>query len=238
MAHLDDADLALLAVGGTVSAEASAHLASCDVCTTALAHWRRTVAAPEADDVPPARTWTAIADDLGLEDRSQPQPVAASAPAASPPATPVRRSTPAGRRWVLAAVAVLIAAAGVAAGLWIARPAANTVTVVAEARLAPFPGWSEQGTATLERDRAGNQTLAVTLPGSAPGDELREVWLMRSDLSGLISLGLLSGDEGTFDIPSGIDLREFTVVDVSAEPADGNPAHSGDSIVRGTLDPR
>ena len=33
-----------------------------------------------------------------------------------------------------------------------------------------------------------------------------------------------------------VDLARFSVVDVSAEPLDGDPTHSGDSIVRGALD--
>jgi hypothetical protein len=36
-------------------------------------------------------------------------------------------------------------------------------------------------------------------------------------------------------VPDGVDTAEFPVVDVSAEADDGDPAHSGDSIVRGTL---
>jgi RNA polymerase sigma-70 factor (ECF subfamily) len=43
------------------------------------------------------------------------------------------------------------------------------------------------------------------------------------------------GDEGRFTFPVGLDLDDFAVVDVSAEPFDGDPAHSGDSILRGEL---
>ena len=67
-----------------------------------------------------------------------------------------------------------------------------------------------------------------------PPSDVREVWLIRSDASGLAGLGLY-GSSGRFAVPEGIDLDEFTLVDVSAEPVDGNPAHSGDSIVRGEL---
>jgi hypothetical protein len=54
------------------------------------------------------------------------------------------------------------------------------------------------------------------------------------DASGLLSLGLLEGTSGRFAVPAGIDLDQFTLVDVSAEPVDGDPSHSGDSIVRGS----
>ena len=38
-------------------------------------------------------------------------------------------------------------------------------------------------------------------------------------------------------VPAGIDPAQFALVDVSREPVDGEPAHSGDSIVRGLLEP-
>ncbi|HEU4758159.1 MAG TPA: anti-sigma factor, partial [Agromyces sp.] len=75
----------------------------------------------------------------------------------------------------------------------------------------------------------------VDLDAAVPAGDVREVWLIRTDASGLVSLGLLEGDSGRFVVPDGIDLGEFTLVDVSAEPVDGDPAHSGDSIVRGEL---
>lgn len=39
----------------------------------------------------------------------------------------------------------------------------------------------------------------------------------------------------TSTIPDGINIARYDLVDISAEPFDGNPAHSGDSIVRGQL---
>jgi hypothetical protein len=32
-----------------------------------------------------------------------------------------------------------------------------------------------------------------------------------------------------------VNISTYPVVDVSIEPADGNPAHSGNSVVRGRL---
>jgi hypothetical protein len=58
----------------------------------------------------------------------------------------------------------------------------------------------------------------------------------RPDVSGLVSLGTLDGSSGRFDLPAGLDLDQFSVVDVSEEQFDGDPAHSGDSIVRGPLE--
>ena len=98
-----------------------------------------------------------------------------------------------------------------------------------------FPGWSTAGSAVLEEDDDGERSIVVNLDAQVPSSEVREVWLIRSDASGLVSLGLLDGSSGRFVVPDGIDVDEFTLVDVSAEPIDGDPAHSGDSIVRGEL---
>ena len=36
-------------------------------------------------------------------------------------------------------------------------------------------------------------------------------------------------------LPPGADLNRYRLVDVSAEPHDGDAAHSGKSLLRGTL---
>jgi len=74
-----------------------------------------------------------------------------------------------------------------------------------------------------------------TANAGTPDGELREVWLLNPDATGLVSLGLLDGSSGRFVVPAGIDLGEYPLVDVSVESADGNPGHSGISVVRGEL---
>ena len=59
-----------------------------------------------------------------------------------------------------------------------------------------------------------------------------EVWLIDRQVKGMISLGPFHGD-GDYTIPSGVDPAKYPIVDVSIEPADGVPTHSGVSIVRG-----
>jgi anti-sigma-K factor RskA len=109
----------------------------------------------------------------------------------------------------------------------------NDPRLVAQADLEPFPNWDASGSARVEEETSGARHIVVDL--SAPNDGLTEVWLIDPDTSGLISLGLLSGREGRFALPEDLDLARYSVVDVSLEPDDGNPAHSGDSIVRGEL---
>ncbi|NII39888.1 hypothetical protein E9228_000507 [Curtobacterium flaccumfaciens] len=259
MNHIDEETLALLAIGDTLPTDATAgHLLDCARCRGELEDLRRVVTVARSSQsldlvAPSARVWERIATDLGFDETQRPSPAAVPVvgPAVAPAATPsptsgddhVRRRRPGLRRRTVA----LLTAAGVVAGLVVGFGAAALVgtgagggsdAVVSQARLAALPGWSgAHGTAALERDTDGRLSLVVdvdprTSDGTAP---LREVWMMRSDLSGLVSVGFLDGDQGRFTVPSGVDPSRYPVVDVSAESADGDPAHSGDSVVRGTL---
>ena len=93
--------------------------------------------------------------------------------------------------------------------------------VVASAALQPLPGWSAEGTARVEVGRDGERVLVVDVEDGDDEDGFREVWLLRPDVSGLVSLGTLTGSSGRFDLPAGLDLDEFSVVDVSLEQFDG-----------------
>lgn len=137
--------------------------------------------------------------------------------------------------WIAgAAISGFLLGAALAAGAiqWSGR---DKTEIMEQASLEPLPGWDAQGTARVE-DSAGRLQLVVDLPDSSVSG-FREVWLL--DLAGktpgLLSVGIMNGDRGVFDLPPGVDLTKFNVVDVSHEPFDGNPAHSSDSIVRGEL---
>jgi hypothetical protein len=54
-------------------------------------------------------------------------------------------------------------------------------------------------------------------------------------VSGLIPLGVVRAGTEEFELPPGVDIGEYPVVDVSVEPLDGDPAHSGRSVLRGTI---
>ncbi|GAA1846025.1 anti-sigma factor [Agromyces salentinus] len=188
--------------------------------TTAREVDGRVEATPEASAAPPTGTPTTT--------------TTASDPDA-PAVRPVRTLPSRARWWTLAAAAAVIGiVAGVTVGLAVARPSA-TQEVLARATLDPFPGWDASGDAIVEQDDEGRRSIVVDLDVAPTADAVQEVWLIRSDASGLVSLGLLDGASGRFALPADIDLGEFTIVDVSAEPLDGVPAHSGDSIVRGDL---
>lgn len=167
-------------------------------------------------------------------------PRTSDSPARLRPRRRVRSTT---RTWVrvliaaAASLALLLAGFGAARWADALRPPA-TAPITFEAQLTPFPGWQASGIAAVEATPGGHREVVVDLTGltvvtaAAP---LREVWLIKADASGLISIGLLDGNTGHFDIPDGVDLAQYPLVDVSAEPDNGNPAHSGNSIVRGQL---
>lgn len=243
-AHVDDDVLSLLALGEDAgSVEERQHLDGCTECSDELAHLRALVGvarAAHADEplvAPAPHVWERVAAELGLDpapvaerDSTRVGTVGEGSPA---PVVPLRRP----RRtwaWVAGAAAAGLVVGG-AGAWWATREPAPTI--VASASLQALPGWDAHGVAELETAADGSRVLVVDMTG-VPSDEdgLREVWLLRPDVSGLISLGLLTGDSGRFALPDDLDVGEFPVVDVSSEPLDGDPAHSGDSIVRGTLD--
>ncbi|MFC0682168.1 anti-sigma factor [Lysobacter korlensis] len=261
MPHVDPDVLALLALGEPVASEAEErHVAECSDCTGALDTLRATAAVGRAARsaepllTPPARVWDGIAAQLGLADDVRPETADlrfGSSPAGDPPApaTPADEASPPapvpiaerrGRRrlpaaaWLAAAAALVAIVIGIPAVLSVLRQ--PEPTVLAEATLEAFPAWPDaRGAAVLEELPDGTRRVEVSLDAAVGDDGFREVWLIRDDASDLVSLGVLEGSEGTFTVPAGVDVEEFSLVDVSEEPRDGDPAHSGDSIVRGPL---
>jgi hypothetical protein len=76
--------------------------------------------------------------------------------------------------------------------------------------------------------------LRVETEGLDTPDGYFEVWLINPSVTELVSLGPLRAD-GDYDVPPGVDAAEFPIVDISDEPVDGDPSHSGDSVLRGQL---
>jgi anti-sigma-K factor RskA len=136
---------------------------------------------------------------------------------------------------LLAAAVGLIMGVGVTAAVNLARP--DDVEIVSSTTLTALPGETGEGQAELVRDQ-GATALRISVEGSAPSSEYREVWLINNDGKRMYSLGVLPPTgSGTYPVPAmlGSSLDGFTIVDVSLEPYDGNAAHSLKSQVRGTL---
>ncbi len=261
MEHCDPETLALIAIGEAPASDArqTSHLSACAECRRELDALRQTVSVARSTvgegalSAPSGTVWSAIHRELGLAPGIRP-PVEAAAVAAAPSShgdtgddfraiapvaslDEVRR-----RRRPLRSIVVPVAASAAAAALvaggvlwWGAAAPVDPAVTVASASLDALPAWTgATGSAlVLERDDERVVTISVDAPAGAG---LREVWLLTPEVDGLISLGYLEGSSDEFVIPAGVDLADYPIVDISEEPLDGDPAHSGDSVVRGTLD--
>lgn len=237
--HLDPEQLALLAMGEPVASDADeAHIAACPDCQHELGELRHAAlvgrSAIDAGEMltPPERVWDAIRDEVGLS-APDAEPGLAAPRTGPAHAAPRRRRGGLATAWVLAASLVVVA--GVAVGGW-AIGQRTAVVEVAAASLDAFPDHpGAVGAAVLEETPDGTRMVRVELEADQAPDSYREVWLITKDASALVSLGVLDGTEGTFTVPAEIDVSQYVLVDVSNEPDDGQPGHSGDSIVRGEL---
>ena len=149
---------------------------------------------------------------------------------------------PGGRRGRLVtalagAAAGLIIGIGGTAGI-VQLTKAPATRVVAQIELSPlpaFPQWQDASGTAVMRATAGQQVMVVTLHApQRPG--FYEVWLLARNGASMISLGDLNSDHtGTFTVPPGVDLRNYSRIDVSLQPFNGSTLHSKTSVVRGSL---
>ena len=188
-----------------------------------------------AASLPPVVPVTPEEDDaVGV---APPAPPAAGDATVADLSSPRRTPSRSGRvQMLVAACAALVV--GVTGGiLWERRGSEPQEAPIASATLDPLPDWPDARGEAKVKEVDGPRQVVIDLDAPTSADGYREEWLIASDLSGLVSLGVLQGQEGRFDIPAGLDLDKFSLVDVSEEHFDGDPAHSGDSIVRGPLQP-
>jgi hypothetical protein len=152
------------------------------------------------------------------------------------------------RLWIAAAAAGIVlgtaagwTAAGVLGHTGAPAPTATqsgpTAVVLAQTSLTPLPTHTGSGEAQVKQLPDGTRQLVIRLSNDHIAG-FRGVWVGTTDLSGMVSLGVLANESGTFAIPAGIDLAQYPIVDISDQPYNGNPAHSADSIARGKLNPK
>lgn len=148
----------------------------------------------------------------------------------------------AARQPALAATLIaLIFAGGVGAGLALSGTSDDDTAdgvISASATLKPVGTLAPAASGEAQLKDSG-ETMAVRVSGlsaNAEGD-FYEAWLLNAD-KGLVSLGSFKvGDDGKAEIrvPVPVDPSAFPVVDISLEPADGAPGHSGKSVLRAEL---
>jgi anti-sigma-K factor RskA len=242
MTHLDPDRLADWALGSddplTVAEEK--HLDSCAECRDELAQLSRIAELSRHPDelaqVPADAIWRSVQGQLASQ---APAPtrteVTAEPPPSSPTVSELPRRTSRPRSWLLAATAAMI---GLIIGVGVTTVAVrDRVEVTSSTALEALPGQTGQGTAELIRDQ-GRPELRVQIDAPPTPDRYREVWLINTDGQRMYTLGVLPDDgRATYPLPPELagQLKGFTIVDVSIEPYDGNPAHSRESQVRGAL---
>ncbi|WP_434970246.1 anti-sigma factor domain-containing protein [Microbacterium sp. bgisy207] len=133
--------------------------------------------------------------------------------------------------WALAATVALVLVVG---GVWSLASLPQT-TPIASAELLAFPDHPGAHGEAIVEETGPERSVVVTLDAAPIPGTFREVWLISADATQILSLGVLDSQTATFPIPDDVDLDEFVLVDISAEPEGGPPEHSGDSIVRGEL---
>lgn len=134
-------------------------------------------------------------------------------------------------------VASLAAACAAVIGFSVIGGQDDTDTYVAEATNADLPeAYAGAATAIVTGDEA--LTLEIEFSEALPSAEPVELWLIKPDLSDMVSLGIVEPGTTEWQVPDGIEPTEYSLVDLSIEPDDGDPTHSGRSILRGALEQR
>jgi hypothetical protein len=147
------------------------------------------------------------------------------------------RSSRGRRLSALVAAAAVALVLGLGLGLGLDRLLGPRQTTLWTAELQALPQFAgSTGQAIVQEDGQGKRTLVIDLDSPEPVAGSRQVWLIERDGERMRSLGYLNGDKKQFDVPPDVDPRQLPIVDVSEEPpSDSDLAHSGTSIVRGTL---
>jgi hypothetical protein len=148
------------------------------------------------------------------------------------------------RRGIPAWAAGLAAAVALVAGLGVGRltvpdPAPpkpqDRGAVVAAADLTALDSDADRGVARVVR-ADDMVTLRVSARELGGEDGFHEVWLINVDGTRMVALGVLAEwDTGEFQVPRGLLDEGYRIVDISVEPDDGDPTHSGVSLARGEL---
>lgn len=251
MLHVDRELLTLLALGESADDQTSAHLGRCASCRAELDSLRTVVGlgreAPQDAETtpPPERVWEAIVAEIhaGTPDTTAPADATVPTDRARP-----RDETRTGRSgWARRRRGLVLAAGSAAAGLVVGAVAALGISartqqppapqLVASTAIRPVGDASPRagGSAELVRhdDRLSLRIDAHDLP---PVKGYYEVWAFVPGTTTMQPMGTLEpGHVTTLAVPSGMDVGRFSGIDISAEPYDGDPAHSGRSVLRGRL---
>ncbi len=155
-----------------------------------------------------------------------------------PQPAPRRRRVLTLRPLVAAGLALLLLAVGVGAGRLLGEAGGGDRGRVLALDPVEPAGGAAHGTATILAHGGRARFVVRGLKPSANGG-FYELWLMNSadDLVSLGSFRVPASGEAEVTVPLPADPDGFAALDISAEPADGNPAHSASSVLRAPLKP-
>lgn len=139
-----------------------------------------------------------------------------------------------------AALATVLLVLGVTTGVLLAGGGSDEASGGRVIALAPVEPLGGEATGTA-RFAASGERATVHLSGLPPseGGEFYELWLLNApdDLVSLGSFSVPASGEVDVTVPVPGDADAFQALDVSVEPADGDPAHSAKSVLRAPLAP-
>jgi hypothetical protein len=242
--HCTPEQLALAALREPLPADDAAHLADCDRCRAEVASLQRAVdavavpqlAAPGPSVPPPPRVWDAIAAATGVSatppSAPVPVPVPEEPPAQVAEVVPFRSR----RRPALLVAAAVVTGAVVGAGAVALLQDGDDGEAVTAVALDPLADNAATGRAEVVLRDDGTRVVQVDLDAPSLDDGYYEIWLIDREVVGMVPLGVVTPGSQTFELPADLDLDQFPLVDVSVEPLDGDPTHSGVSVARGELD--
>lgn len=246
MKHCDAEQLAGYALGDVdeLSQEDEQHLAGCEQCRAEVQELKDVLAAFPVSAVdemvmPRAEVWDRVLvelhEDVTVPASRRPEPDQDQGGESQVTSLTSARQRKRSHRWLLRSLAAAVV------GVLIGVVGTVTVTettqqahVLARTALQPLPGKSGTGSAEMVKinDRP---FLRITVAGLGAGAGYHELWLINTDGKKMVSLGVLTGgNTETFALPAGLS-PSYRIVDISLEPENGNPQHSGDSLTRGTL---
>jgi hypothetical protein len=140
------------------------------------------------------------------------------------------------RATVTAAAAVLVlAVAGWGVARHSGRAPVTPVAAVASLRHLDAPA-SARGAVTV-RAAGTTRQMEITTGGlaQAPANHYYEVWLLQPTTDKMLPVGVLPpSGSGAYELSAAV-MAQYSAIDVSLQANDGNPAHSAQSVLRGSV---
>jgi hypothetical protein len=183
------------------------------------------------------RTLERVLAELPAEAWDPPVPPPLVIPEPTPPARAprLRRGwSPVPRPLAAAALAALLVALGFTGGALLTGGDRETGGAARVVELRPVPGAADTTGAGTVKVRARTVEVDVARLRPSRGGDFYELWLLTppGELVSLGSFRVPPSGATSVRVPLPTDPRGYELFDVSIEPGDGDPRHSGRSVLR------